>query len=286
MIITPRLRAALTTWFIRGAIKATRCADMPQVCVSHMSQMMIAVRATGQRRTCSEAPAPLFAGVPGDSACRALSGGLVSRLAGTAAPPPVAWLRVSIRERIFGQRVSCLVPGFGPVYSRFAFDKVNLTPPMLTRRTLLNSSAAAQLLARRRLAAAETREQRDDRMRWWREARFGMFVHWGLYSGLAGTWDGKPVATSGGMEWLQNRVKADTATYYAEGRHPEVQPTPGLRPRIGAPGQRGGLPLHGAHQQTPRGLRAPRLEGQRLRRRLRPAPRSRSRRSSKPAARA
>jgi alpha-L-fucosidase len=26
---------------------------------------------------------------------------------------------------------------------------------------------------------------RDQRMRWWREARFGMFVHWGLYSQLA-----------------------------------------------------------------------------------------------------
>ena len=28
-------------------------------------------------------------------------------------------------------------------------------------------------------------------MAWWRDARFGMFVHWGLYSGLAGNWDGK-----------------------------------------------------------------------------------------------
>jgi len=40
-----------------------------------------------------------------------------------------------------------------------------------------------------------------------------MFVHWGLYSGLAGTWEGKPVATTGGMEWIQQRVKADTKTY-------------------------------------------------------------------------
>ncbi len=63
------------------------------------------------------------------------------------------------------------------------------------------------------LRAAETAEQRDARMQWWREARFGMFVHWGLYSGLAGTWDGKPVATRGGMEWIQNYVKADTKTY-------------------------------------------------------------------------
>ena len=47
--------------------------------------------------------------------------------------------------------------------------------------------------------AGETPAGRDARMAWWRDARFGMFVHWGLYSGLAGTWDGKPVATSGGM---------------------------------------------------------------------------------------
>jgi len=42
------------------------------------------------------------------------------------------------------------------------------------------------------LHAAETLPERDASMKWWREARFGMFVHWGLYSGLAGTWNGKP----------------------------------------------------------------------------------------------
>src|SRR5215204_33701 len=61
--------------------------------------------------------------------------------------------------------------------------------------------------------AGETPAGRDARMAWWRDARFGMFVHWGLYSGLAGTWDGKPVATSGGMEWIQQRLGADTETY-------------------------------------------------------------------------
>src|SRR5512143_1810426 len=72
---------------------------------------------------------------------------------------------------------------------------------------------------------AETRAHRDARMQWWREARFGMFVHWGLYSGLAGTWDGKPVATKGGMEWIQQRVKADTDTY-ARKAIPLFKPTP------------------------------------------------------------
>jgi len=74
-------------------------------------------------------------------------------------------------------------------------------------------------------AGLETAAQRDARMAWWREARFGMFVHWGLYSGLAGTWDGKPVATKGGMEWIQQRVKADTDTY-ARKALPLFQPTP------------------------------------------------------------
>ena len=75
--------------------------------------------------------------------------------------------------------------------------------------------------------AAETTAERDARMAWWREARFGMFVHWGLYSGLAGTWDGKPVATSGGMEWIQQRVKADTDTY-AKRAIPLFTPKPGF----------------------------------------------------------
>ena len=61
--------------------------------------------------------------------------------------------------------------------------------------------------------AEESKAERDARMSWWREARFGMFVHWGLYSGLAGTWEGKPVGTKGGMEWIQQRVKVDTTTY-------------------------------------------------------------------------
>jgi len=29
-------------------------------------------------------------------------------------------------------------------------------------------------------------QTQDERMEWWREARFGMFIHWGLYSELGG----------------------------------------------------------------------------------------------------
>ncbi|MEJ2702091.1 MAG: alpha-L-fucosidase [Sedimentisphaerales bacterium] len=73
---------------------------------------------------------------------------------------------------------------------------------------------------------AETKEQRGARMQWWREARFGMFVHWGLYSGLAGTWKGKSVGNRGGMEWIQQRVHADTWEYAHEA-------VPRFRPKQG-----------------------------------------------------
>lgn len=63
---------------------------------------------------------------------------------------------------------------------------------------------------------SETKAQRDARMQWWRQARFGMFVHWGLYSGLAGTWQDKAVGNNGGMEWIQQRVGADTWEYAHE----------------------------------------------------------------------
>jgi len=67
----------------------------------------------------------------------------------------------------------------------------------------------------------------QQRIQWWREARFGMFVHWGLYSGLAGTWEGKKVADRGGMEWIQQRVKADT-WQYAHKAVPHFRPAPGF----------------------------------------------------------
>jgi alpha-L-fucosidase len=52
----------------------------------------------------------------------------------------------------------------------------------------------------------------DQRMKWWREARFGMFIHWGVYSVPAGVWDGKEVTRSG-AEWIMNRGKIPLADY-------------------------------------------------------------------------
>ena len=47
----------------------------------------------------------------------------------------------------------------------------------------------------------QTAATRDARMRWWRESRFGMFVHWGLYAQL------------GRHEWVMNRERIPVAEY-------------------------------------------------------------------------
>jgi len=60
-------------------------------------------------------------------------------------------------------------------------------------------------------AAEETRVQRDARMQWWREAKFGMFVHWGVYSVTGGEYKGQKLPNS--AEWMMNRGKIPIAEY-------------------------------------------------------------------------
>jgi alpha-L-fucosidase len=51
----------------------------------------------------------------------------------------------------------------------------------------------------------------DKRMQWWREARFGMFIHWGVYSVPAGVWKGEQSKHIG--EWLMLDYKIPVAEY-------------------------------------------------------------------------
>ena len=52
------------------------------------------------------------------------------------------------------------------------------------------------------------------RLGWWREARFGMFVHWGVYSGLSGTWQGKQYGGYG--EHIQRMAKIPIPVYHKQ----------------------------------------------------------------------
>jgi len=62
----------------------------------------------------------------------------------------------------------------------------------------------------------ETVEQRDARMEWWREARFGLFIHWGVYSVPAGTYNGERIDGIG--EWILRRAEIPVAEYKSYAR--------------------------------------------------------------------
>lgn len=62
----------------------------------------------------------------------------------------------------------------------------------------------------------ETEAERDARMAWWREARFGMFIHWGLYAVPAGIYKGEQIPSIG--EWIMLKAEIPVEEYkgYAE----------------------------------------------------------------------
>lgn len=53
--------------------------------------------------------------------------------------------------------------------------------------------------------------QSDPRLDWWREAKFGLFIHWGLYAIPAGIWNGEAVPGLG--EWIMLRARIPVAEY-------------------------------------------------------------------------
>jgi len=61
------------------------------------------------------------------------------------------------------------------------------------------------------LRSLETTAERDSRMRWWREARFGMFIHWGLYAVPAGEYKGQRSQRIG--EWIMEWANIPRAEY-------------------------------------------------------------------------
>jgi alpha-L-fucosidase len=65
----------------------------------------------------------------------------------------------------------------------------------------------------KRLMAGRGQAKRVNRanLAWWREARFGMFVHWGLYALPAGRWKGEDIPGIG--EWIMHRAKIPVREY-------------------------------------------------------------------------
>jgi alpha-L-fucosidase len=67
----------------------------------------------------------------------------------------------------------------------------------------------------------ESEQAFDERMEWWREAKFGMFIHWGPYAVPAGVHDGQEIEGIG--EWIMDRAEIPVSEYeeYARQFNPE-----------------------------------------------------------------
>lgn len=59
-----------------------------------------------------------------------------------------------------------------------------------------------------------SKEDLNKRMQWFEDARFGMFIHWGVYSPLACTWDGKRY--NGYGEHIQRMARIPVEVYKKE----------------------------------------------------------------------
>ena len=53
--------------------------------------------------------------------------------------------------------------------------------------------------------------EHDARMAWFREAKYGLFIHWGLYAIPAGVWKGKAIRPS--SEWIMAHAQIPVAEY-------------------------------------------------------------------------
>ena len=52
-------------------------------------------------------------------------------------------------------------------------------------------------------------DSHDERMEWWQDARFGMFIHWGLYAIPAGEWNGE----TNHAEWIRTTAQIPVEVY-------------------------------------------------------------------------
>ena len=94
---------------------------------------------------------------------------------------------------------------------------LNIAYPM--KKLLLTSLVLATSLSARAetlppaTPATATAVAAAERTQWFREARFGLFIHWGVYAVPAGEWQGKAVGGIG--EWIMRNGKIPVADYRA-----------------------------------------------------------------------
>jgi len=83
----------------------------------------------------------------------------------------------------------------------------------MKRKTLTISLLILILFQSITSSFAQKSKADDPKMNWWKEAKFGMFIHWGLYSVPAGIYQGKEIPNIG--EWIMKNGNIPVAEYSA-----------------------------------------------------------------------
>ncbi|MBI5691682.1 MAG: alpha-L-fucosidase [Verrucomicrobia bacterium] len=83
------------------------------------------------------------------------------------------------------------------------------TPPGAV--VLVLGLAVVSQFATAALVASSLDSAREKRLAWWHEAKFGLFIHWGLYSLPAGEWKGQTYSGIG--EWIMYKARIPIADY-------------------------------------------------------------------------
>jgi len=104
--------------------------------------------------------------------------------------------------------IGCLLAALLSVNVSFAQDKGDEDKTMANKVNIRDKKAIDDAVNGWWTASMKTH---DTRVAWWRDARFGMFIHWGIYSLPGGEWKGKRV--DGYAEHLMRKEKIPRAEY-------------------------------------------------------------------------
>jgi len=74
-----------------------------------------------------------------------------------------------------------------------------------------DSTAASKTM--KDFAKDESKEERNARLKWWKDARFGMFIHWGLYAIPAGVHKDSVLKQDQIGEWIMHSLKIPIPEY-------------------------------------------------------------------------
>ena len=112
------------------------------------------------------------------------------------------WVKIAEGTTIGWKRLLKL-PNLDCQRYRINITKTMATPPVISNIKMYYAPHKNYLL--------EAEYDFDQRMKWWRNDRFGMFIHWGTHAVPGGIYKGKAIEGVG--EWLLNRAQIPVEEY-------------------------------------------------------------------------